>query len=876
MKRLNQKVQLLLAILMLLSLNATTAQAVLRDSGPINLVGGYPAWYRDNNGIAVQQCISKAVSPISSLPLCNLLAFPNTSPPFDPALPLSFYPNPAAGYNWPLETFYFSLSTDKLSFTSPTFPNAKPLILLALEGSFSNNINPIPGDQIVFSRVRINLIGFPSGQYTITHPFGVDVMNINSADIKTQKFTRDVGLTGTRFVGALAGDIGPYLTWTPDAPQVALGTQNADGTIPGLTAGTLVPNGEVYLGDFNVAHAFQGSPFGTDYFKIQGPLGSNIGGIGNDVLQSNLGILEGQKYTAPIPSPLAIDRLTYRRDTLAGQIDVFASTSPLSNQGTPSSLTITGTNITPLAGVVMSKDAVTGKFFAHIDNVSPVLFPAQLTITNSADIPPTAVIGDLADEVFISAATYEPITKTLTIKAASGDLLNDPAPTLTADQFGPIPSNGTLTVTGVDAPPPSVHVSSAAHGSASKQLLVQAFPPPVAGNDAASILNSGAGNSITINVISNDSATAPATIVPGSVAIVSPATSGTAVPNPLGDGTVIYTLNTFSGSAADSFTYTIADSNGTVSNIATVTITVTSANIPPVANNDNASGLSSGPFNINVLVNDTSATSTLNKNSISIVTQPVGLTVSVPNDGSGNVVFPQATAGTYSFQYTVNDTFTVPATSNIATVFVTVVAPVLPPTAVNDPNATVTAGSSVVVNVVLNDTQGTNPINASSVTVASAPANGTALANVSGVGTITYTPNPGFSGIDTFTYNVKDTLGNVSGNATVTVTVTAPTTETINVTRAQFTLSSGQWRIDGTTTARVAGQTMNIFNSATVPLVLTDNLLTATPVSVAGNGSFTWTSANGAPPPNALRKISVLSSLNPNNNKKEQVTVTVR
>lgn len=876
MKRLNQKVQLLLAMLMLLSLCATTAQAVLRDSGPISLVGGYPAWYRDNNGIAVQQCISKAVSPISSLPLCNLLAFPNTSPPFDPALPLSFYPNPAAGYNWPLETFYFSLSTDKLSFTSPTFPNAKPLILLALEGSFSNNINPIPGDQIVFSRVRINLIGFPSGQYTITHPFGVDVMNINSADIKTQKFTRDVGLTGTRFVGALAGDIGPYLTWTPDAPQVALGTQNADGTIPGLTAGTLVPNGEVYLGDFNVAHAFQGSPFGTDYFKIQGPLGSNIGGIGNDVLQSNLGILEGQKYTAPIPSPLAIDRLTYRRDTLAGQIDVFASTSPLSNQGTPSSLTITGTNITPLAGVVMSKDAVSGKFFAHIDNVSPVLFPAQLTITNSADIPPTAVIGDLADEVFISAATYEPITKTLTIKAASGDLLNDPAPTLTADQFGPIPSNGTLTVTGVDAPPPSVHVSSAAHGSASKQLLVQAFPPPVAGNDAASILNSGAGNSITINVISNDSATAPATIVPGSVAIVSPATSGTAVPNPLGDGTVIYTLNTFSGSAADSFTYTIADSNGTVSNIATVTITVTSANIPPVANNDNASGLSSGPFNINVLVNDTSATSTLNKNSISIVTQPVGLTVSVPNDGSGNVVFPQATAGTYSFQYTVNDTFTVPATSNIATVFVTVVAPVLPPTAVNDPNATVTAGSSVVVNVVLNDTQGTNPINASSVTVASAPANGTALANVSGVGTITYTPNPGFSGIDTFTYNVKDTLGNVSGNATVTVTVTAPTTETINVTRAQFTLSSGQWRIDGTTTARVAGQTMNIFNSATVPLVLTDNLLTATPVSVAGNGSFTWTSANGAPPPNALRKISVLSSLNPNNNKKEQVTVTVR
>lgn len=876
MRSVHQKLQLLLAVLMLLSLCATSAQAVLRDFGPIGLVGGYPTWYRDNNGIAVQQCLSKAVSPVSSLPICNLLAFPNTTPPFNPALPITFYPNPTVGYNWPLETFYYSLSTDKVSFTSPTFPNAKPLILLALEGSFANNINPIPGDQIVFSRVRIDLIGFPSGQYTITHPFGVDVMNVNSADIKTQKFTRDVGLSGVVFTGALAGDVGPYLTWTPDAPRVAAGTQNADGTIPGLTPGTLVPNGEVFLGDFNLAHTFQGSPFGTDYFKIQGPLGSNIGGPGNDVLQSNLGILEGQKFTAPIPSPLTIDRLTYRRDTLAGQIDVFASTSPLSNQGTPSSLTITGANITPLSGVVMTKDAATGKFFAHIDNVSPVLFPAQLTITNTADIPPTALVGDLADEVFLSAATYEPISKTLTIKAASGDLLNNPAPTITADQFGPIPSNGTLTVTGVNAPPPSIHVTSAARGSATRPLLVQAFPPPVAGNDAASILNSGAGNSITINVIANDSATAPATLVPGSVAIISQGTSGTAVPNPLGDGTVIYTLNTFAGPAADTFTYTVTDSNGTVSNTATVTITVTSANIPPVANNDNASGLSSGPITINVLANDTSATSTLNKNSIQIITQPVGLTVTVPNDGTGNVVFPQAAAGTYSFQYTVNDTFTTPATSNIATVFVTVTAPVVPPTAVADPGATVTAGASVVVNVVANDTAGTNPINASSVAVASAPANGTALANVGGVGTITYTPSAGFAGVDTFTYNVKDTLGNVSGNATVTVTVSAPTTETITVTRAQYTLSSGQWRIDGTTTARVTGQTMKIFNSATVPVNATDNLLTATPIAVAGNGSFTWTSANGAPAPNALRRISVLSSLNPNNNKKEQVTVTVR
>lgn len=875
MRRVNQKLQLVLAVLMFLSLCATSAQAVLRDFGPINPVGGYPTWYRDNNGIAVQQCLSKAVSPISSLPLCNLLAFPNTSPPFNPALPITFAPNPAVGYNWPLETFYFSLSTDKLTFVSPTFPAAKPLILLALEGSFANNINPIPGDQIVFSRVRIDLIGFPSGQYTITHPFGVDVMNVISTDIKTQKFTRDVGLAGVRFTGALAGDIGPYLSWTPDAPQVALGHQNADGTIPGLTPVTLVPNGEVHLGDFNVAHTFQGSPFGTNFFRIQGPIGSNIGGGGSDILNGTLGILEGQKFTAPIPSPLTIDRMTYRRDTVTGQMDVFATSSPLSNQGTPSSLTITGANIIPATGVVMTKDAVTGKFFAHIDNVPPSLFPAQLTVTNTADVPPTAVIGDLVDEVFISAATYEPISKTLTITAASGDLLNNPPPAITADLFGTVPANAPLVVAGVLAPPPSIHVVSAAHGSATRQLLVQAFPPPVAGNDAAGILNTNPlPSNVVIDVLANDSATAPATLDPSKVVVVTAPTIGATTVNTT-TGAITYALNppAFVGPGSDAFSYTVTDSNGVTSLPATVTITITSANIPPVANNDTASGTTAAPIIIPVLANDTSVTSTLDPTQISIITAPAAPAIATP--GVGNVSFSSVTPGIYSFQYTVKDTYTTPATSNVATVVVTITAPVVPPTAVNDPGATVTSGSSVVINVAGNDTVGTNPLNSASVAVAAAPANGTAIANAGGAGTITYTPNAGFAGVDTFTYNIKDTLGNVSlTNATVTVTVSAPTTETINITRAQYTLSSGQWRVDGTTTARVAGQTMKIFNTATVPADPSTGFLAQ--VTVAGNGSFTWTSPNLTVAPNALRKFSVLSSLNPNNNKKEQVTVTVR
>jgi hypothetical protein len=57
-------------------------------------------------------------------------------------------------------------------------------------------------------------------------------------------------------------------------------------------------------------------------------------------------------------------------------------------------------------------------------------------------------------------------------------------------------------------------------------------------------------------------------------------------------------------------------------------------------------------------------------------------------------------------------------------------------------------------------------LDVSSVAVVVAPANGAAVVNADG--TITYTPNPGFSGVDTFTYSVE------GSTATVTVNVAAP------------------------------------------------------------------------------------------------------
>ena len=114
MKKLNQVFRAIMAV-MLLTLCATSAEAVLKDFGPLNF-GGFPSWYRDNNNVAVSQCFSRAISPVTALPICNILPNPNSIPPFDATKPITFTPNPPTNYNFPDESFYYSLSPDPTVF----------------------------------------------------------------------------------------------------------------------------------------------------------------------------------------------------------------------------------------------------------------------------------------------------------------------------------------------------------------------------------------------------------------------------------------------------------------------------------------------------------------------------------------------------------------------------------------------------------------------------------------------------------------------------------------------------------------------------------------------------------------------------------------
>lgn len=122
--------------------------------------------------------------------------------------------------------------------------------------------------------------------------------------------------------------------------------------------------------------------------------------------------------------------------------------------------------------------------------------------------------------------------------------------------------------------------------------------------------------------------------------------------------------------------------------------------------------------------------------------------------------------GSDSFTYTISDGN---GGTDTATVSVTVAAPAA--LALSPDTATATSGQPTDVDVLANDT-GNAPLD---VTAVGTPGHGTVTVTGDGTG-VRYTPDSGFEGSDSFTYDVSDATAQ-AGQETVTVTVSPPALE---------------------------------------------------------------------------------------------------
>ena len=186
----------------------------------------------------------------------------------------------------------------------------------------------------------------------------------------------------------------------------------------------------------------------------------------------------------------------------------------------------------------------------------------------------------------------------------------------------------------------------------------------------------------------------------------------------------------------------------------------------PDARNDSVVTLQDRPVTVNVLANDSiPSPGTTN---FAVVAQPGNGTLTVNADKTIKYVPNVGFLGSDSFTYSLTDEFGQTDTATV-TVFVGQGPGPNGAPRINPDVSSTAFNTPVTVNVLANDT---DP-NGDTLTVVgvSVPSNGKAVVNANG--TVTYTPNTGFTGFDTFTYAASDGKGGV-GMATVTIGVGNP------------------------------------------------------------------------------------------------------
>ena len=216
------------------------------------------------------------------------------------------------------------------------------------------------------------------------------------------------------------------------------------------------------------------------------------------------------------------------------------------------------------------------------DNLGAASNAATVTVTvNAANTPPVAnndpavTTVDTLVNINVTAndtdsdGTIDPATVAIVSAPANGAAV--PKVDGTVDYTPAVGFSGqdTFTYTVND------NLGAASNAATVTVTVNAANTPPVANNDPAVTT---VDTLVNINVTANDT-DSDGTIDPATIAVIAAPANGTAVPKV--NGTVDYTPAAgFSGQ--DTFTYTVNDNLGAISNVATVTVTVNPAGTPAI------------------------------------------------------------------------------------------------------------------------------------------------------------------------------------------------------------------------------------------------------------------------------------------------------
>ncbi len=582
----------------------------------------------------------------------------------------------------------------------------------------------------------------------------VSVVNVDKAPVANDDaFIVDEGSTNT--INLAGNDADQDGDLEPDSIAIVSGPVN--GTITAINS------------DGTVEYVHDGSETVADSFTYT--ILDNSGAVSNT---ATVNLVVTPVNDAPVANN---DAFTVNEGSTTN-LDLVGNDSDVDGAVNPASIVITGA---PTNGSIVinangtvdythdGSETVADSFtYTILDNSSAVSNTAtvNLVVTPVNDAPTTTpvtltVIGEDSGARLITQAELlsnasdvdgDPLNANgLSIASGSGTLVDNGDGTWSYTPAADDDTSVSFSYTVTDG-------SLTAVGSASLDIT-PVNDAPVAISDAFTV---NEGSATNLNLVGNDS-DIDGVVNPASIVISGIPTNGSIVVNT--NGTVDYTHDG-SETVADSFTYTILDNSGVVSNTATVNLVVTPVNDVPVATNDAFTVNEGSTANLDLAGNDTDVEGAVNPASIVITGSPTNGSVVVKGDGSVDYTHDGSETVADSFTYTIQDNNG--AVSNSATVNMTVTPVNDAPVAHNDV-FTVNEGSTTTLNLAINDTDVDGTVDLTSIVITDAPTNGSIAVNDDG--TVDYTHDGSAALADSFSYTILDNSGTVSNTGTINLSV---------------------------------------------------------------------------------------------------------
>lgn len=550
---------------------------------------------------------------------------------------------------------------------------------------------------------------------------------------------------------------------------------------------------------------------------------------------------QGLANTANRFIPISITPPTITAPSPTRNIAYSTSATNLSLGGTAnvSSITITGSPANGSAGVVNTNT------LSYTSSAST--YNAQVTITYRGEGPGYGTANSCGSQngtvtVNVSAPPAPSVSNVgsigspLTVSSVSATNID-----VTSNISGVIASNPAATYA-VSASQPTAGGS----GSSSVSGNIITYTPPGGFTGATTITYTKAGpggasntGTIYLNVSAAPTVAAASAITayntPVSINLASSITSGTAVTSVAapsqtngvalvtGTTTIQFTpTNGFFGTGT--FSYTATNVGGT-SGTATVTVTV---NPPPPTV---SAATATVPYNTATPINLASSIGPGGAAVLSVTPSgAVGGTAVATGPSTVTFTPTSGTVGPASFSYSATNAGGTSA--GTATVSVTISAPTAPTAGNGSVNVFSGSTSAIFLSAYVSGIY-------SSASIVSPPSKGTAT--LSGT-TVSYTPNPGYLGTDSFTYNATG-VGGTSGTATISLNIVAiPTTPAI--TRVVAMNKTLTLDVSGIATGSYTGISVNPPSNGTASV--NGKVITYIPkTGFSGKDTFTYLAVGG-------------------------------